>query len=152
HLTNWIGGMGIIVLSVAILPLLGVGGMQLFKAETPGPMKDTKLTPRIASTAQALWFVYGSIARRLGVGRMQLFKAETPGPMKDTKLTPRIASTAKALWFVYVAITVVCILSLRLAGMNWFDAFCHAFAVMALGGFSTHDASIAHYDSVPVEI
>jgi trk system potassium uptake protein TrkH len=109
HLLHWIGGMGIIVLSVAILPLLGVGGMQLFKAETPGPMKDTKLTPRIASTA-------------------------------------------KALWFVYVAITVVCILSLRLAGMNWFDAFCHAFAVMALGGFSTHDASIAHYDSVPVEI
>ncbi len=58
HLMHWIGGMGIIVLTVAILPLLGVGGMQLFKAETPGPMKDSKLTPRIASTAKALWLVY----------------------------------------------------------------------------------------------
>lgn len=58
HELNWLGGMGIIVLAVAILPLLGVGGMQLYKAETPGPMKDTKLTPRIASTAKALWLVY----------------------------------------------------------------------------------------------
>ncbi len=55
HELNWLGGMGIIVLAVAILPLLGVGGMQLYKAETPGPMKDSKLTPRIASTAKALW-------------------------------------------------------------------------------------------------
>lgn len=53
-----IGGLGIIVLAVAILPLLGVGGMQLFKAETPGPMKDQKLTPRIAETARGLWMVY----------------------------------------------------------------------------------------------
>ena len=55
---QFLGGMGIIVLAVAILPLLGVGGMQLFKAETPGPMKDSKLTPRIAGTARALWIVY----------------------------------------------------------------------------------------------
>ncbi len=54
---NWIGGMGVVVLSVAILPLLGVGGSQAFKAETPGPMKDDKLTPRIAQTAKGLWFV-----------------------------------------------------------------------------------------------
>lgn len=54
----WIGGMGIIVLAVAILPLLGVGGSQVFKAETPGPMKDTKLTPRITQTAKGLWAVY----------------------------------------------------------------------------------------------
>ncbi len=54
----WLGGMGIIVLAVAILPLLGVGGSQLFKAETPGPMKDTKLTPRIEETAKGLWVVY----------------------------------------------------------------------------------------------
>jgi trk system potassium uptake protein TrkH len=57
-----IGGMGILVLAVAILPLLGVGGSQLFKAETPGPMKDDKLTPRIAETARGLWTVYFAIA------------------------------------------------------------------------------------------
>lgn len=57
-----IGGMGILVLAVAILPLLGVGGSQLFKAETPGPMKDQKLTPRIAETARGLWTVYFAIA------------------------------------------------------------------------------------------
>ncbi|MFN0300127.1 MAG: TrkH family potassium uptake protein [Burkholderiales bacterium] len=57
----WIGGMGIIVLAVAILPLLGVGGSQVFKAETPGPMKDTKLTPRITQTAKGLWLVYAMV-------------------------------------------------------------------------------------------
>lgn len=55
---NWLGGMGIIVLAIAVLPLLRVGGMQLFKAETPGPMKDEKLTPRIEHTARALWAIY----------------------------------------------------------------------------------------------
>jgi trk system potassium uptake protein TrkH len=58
---QWMGGMGIIVLAVAILPLLGVGGSQIFKAETPGPMKDTKLTPRITETAKGLWLVYALI-------------------------------------------------------------------------------------------
>lgn len=109
HLVQWFGGMGIIVLAVAILPLLGVGGLQLFKAETPGPMKDSKLTPRIEQTA-------------------------------------------KILWLVYAAITGVCVLSLRIAGMSWFDALCHAFSAMALGGFSTHDASVGHFDSVPIEV
>lgn len=55
---QWLGGMGIIVLAVAILPMLGIGGMQLYRAETPGPIKDNKLTPRITSTAQMLWYVY----------------------------------------------------------------------------------------------
>jgi trk system potassium uptake protein TrkH len=109
HLLHWIGGMGIIVVAVALLPLLGVGGMQLYKAETPGPMKDSKLTPRIAHTA-------------------------------------------KALGYVYTGITVACIVCLRLAGMNWFDAVCHAFSAIALGGFSTHDASIGYYNSLPIEI
>lgn len=109
HLVQWFGGMGIIVLAVAILPLLGVGGMQLFKAETPGPMKDSKLTPRIEQTA-------------------------------------------KALWLVYAGITVICIVCLHVAGMSWFDAVCHAFSAMALGGFSTHDASIGYFDSLPIEI
>jgi trk system potassium uptake protein TrkH len=58
---QWLGGMGIVVLAVAILPLLGVGGMQLYRAETPGPMKDSKLTPRITETAKALWYIYLSL-------------------------------------------------------------------------------------------
>jgi trk system potassium uptake protein len=109
HALCWYGGMGIIVLVVAILPLLGVGGMQLYKAETPGPVKNEKLTPRITQTA-------------------------------------------KALWFIYFLITVACILSLKVAGMSWFDAVCHSFAAMALGGFSTHDASVGYFDSVPIEL
>ena len=104
----WLGGMGLIVLAVAILPLLGVGGMQLYKAETPGPMKDTKLTPRITETA-------------------------------------------KGLWLVYVGLTVVCALSYRAAGMPWFDAVCHSFTTLGLGGFSTHDASFAYFDSPAIE-
>jgi trk system potassium uptake protein TrkH len=55
---QWLGGMGIVVLAVAVMPMLGVGGMQLYRAETPGPMKDNKLTPRITETAKALWFIY----------------------------------------------------------------------------------------------
>ncbi len=109
HALNWYGGMGIIVLVVAILPMLGVGGMQLYKAETPGPVKDEKLTPRITQTA-------------------------------------------RALWFVYLLITVACVLSLRVAGMGWFDAICHAFATLALGGFSTYDASVGHFNSPAIEI
>lgn len=61
HELHWLGGMGIIVLAVAVLPLLGVGGRQLFKAETPGPMKDSTLTPRITETARNLWLIYFSI-------------------------------------------------------------------------------------------
>lgn len=109
HALHWFGGLGIIVLAVAILPLLGVGGMQLYKAETPGPVKDEKLTPRITETA-------------------------------------------KSLWFVYTAITVGGILALRVCGMPWLDAICHAFSAMGLGGFSTHDASVAWFDSVSIEI
>ncbi len=55
---QWLGGMGIVVLAVAIMPMLGVGGMQLYRAETPGPMKENKLTPRITETAKALWYIY----------------------------------------------------------------------------------------------
>jgi len=58
---QWLGGMGIIVLAVAILPMLGIGGMQLYRAETPGPIKDSKLTPRITETAKALWYIYLSL-------------------------------------------------------------------------------------------
>ncbi|HET6630865.1 MAG TPA: TrkH family potassium uptake protein [Woeseiaceae bacterium] len=58
---HWFGGMGVVVLAVAILPMLGIGGMQLYRAETPGPIKDTKLTPRITQTAKALWYIYLTI-------------------------------------------------------------------------------------------
>jgi len=108
HELNWLGGMGIIVLAVAVLPLLGIGGRQLFKAETPGPMKDSALTPRIADTA-------------------------------------------RNLWAVYLGITLACILALRVVGMSWLDAVCHAFAAMGLGGFSTHDASVGYFNSPAIE-
>jgi trk system potassium uptake protein TrkH len=109
HVLHWIGGIGIIVLVVAVLPLLGVGGMQLYKAESPGPVKDEKLTPRITETA-------------------------------------------KALWFTYLAITVVGVVALRIAGMSWFDAICHCMSAIALGGFSTHDVSIGFFESFGVEL
>ena len=105
---QWLGGMGIIVLAVAILPMLGVGGMQLYRAETPGPIKDTKLTPRITETA-------------------------------------------KALWYIYLALTAACALAYRLAGMSGFDALVHSFSTVAIGGFSTHDASLGYFDSPAVE-
>src|SRR5690554_351641 len=101
---QWMGGMGIIVLAVAILPLLGIGGMQLYRAEIPGPMKDSKLTPRIADTA-------------------------------------------KHLWFIYLGMTIACAAAYWLAGMNMFDAIGHSFSTVAIGGFSTYDASMGHYDS-----
>ncbi|MDC7700420.1 TrkH family potassium uptake protein [Vogesella indigofera] len=108
HFLTWLGGMGIIVLAVAVLPLLGIGGMQLYKAETPGPMKDNKLAPRIGQTA-------------------------------------------KNLWYVYSALTLACYASLLLAGMAPLDALCHAFTAVALGGFSTKDSSISHFDSWQIE-
>ncbi len=106
---QWVGGIGIIVLAVAVLPLLGIGGMQLYRAEAPGPVKDNKLAPRIAETA-------------------------------------------KYLSYIYVSLTVFCCLSYWLAGMKFFDALCHAFSTTAIGGFSTHDASIGYYDSVSIEL
>jgi trk system potassium uptake protein TrkH len=83
---------------------------------------------------------------------MQLYIAESPGTVKESDLPPRIAQTAKALWLVYAGITVVCILALWLAGMGWFDAICHAFAAMSLGGFSTHDSSVGYFNSVSIEV
>ncbi|KFZ30899.1 potassium transporter [Pseudidiomarina salinarum] len=101
---QWLGGMGIIVLAVAILPMLGIGGMQLYRTEIPGPLKDAKLTPRIADTA-------------------------------------------KHLWYIYVALTAACAIAYKLAGMSWFDAIGHSFSTIAVGGFSTYDASMGYFDS-----
>jgi trk system potassium uptake protein TrkH len=79
HQINWFGGMGIVILAVALLPVLGVGGMSLYKAETPGPIKDEKLTPRITQTAKALWFVYvgltAACALSFWLAGMSLFDA-----------------------------------------------------------------------------
>lgn len=105
---QWLGGMGIIVLAVAILPMLGIGGMQLYRAETPGPVKDSKLTPRITETA-------------------------------------------KALWYIYLSLTILCALGYWAAGMTLFDAVGHSFSTVAIGGFSTHDASIGYFDSALIE-
>lgn len=106
---QWLGGMGIIVLAVAVMPMLGIGGMQLYKAEAPGPVKDSKLTPRIAETA-------------------------------------------KALWYIYLGLTVACALAYWAAGMDVFDAVSHSFSTVAIGGFSTHDASIGYFDSHAIEM
>jgi trk system potassium uptake protein TrkH len=102
-LTQWLGGMGIIVLSLAILPVFGIGGMQLFMAEVPGPTPD--------------------------------------------KISPRIRQTAKTLWVIYLGFTVTETLLLWIGGMTFFDAICHSFTTMATGGFSTKQASIAHWNS-----
>ncbi|MEK9776801.1 MAG: potassium transporter TrkG, partial [Quisquiliibacterium sp.] len=72
-------------------------------------------------------------------------------PIKDGKRTPRSAQTAKYLWLLYAALTALCMLSLRAAGLSWFESVCHAFSTLALGGFSTRDASIAGFESPLVE-
>ncbi len=105
---QWMGGIGVIVSAIALMPLLGVGGMQLMKAETPGPMKDEKLTPRVTQAAHKIWGIY-------------------------------------------LTMTVVCALMYWLGGMSFFDAIGHSFATVSTGGYSTHDASIAHFDSVLIE-
>ncbi|MEM1231100.1 MAG: TrkH family potassium uptake protein [Pseudomonadota bacterium] len=107
QLLQWLGGMGIIVLAVAILPMLGIGGMQLYCAESPGPTKD--------------------------------------------KITPRITETAKALWYIYLGLTLSCALAYWATGMTPFDAICHSFSTVAIGGFSTHDASLGYFDSPAIE-
>ena len=105
----WLGGLAVIVVAIGVMPLLGVGGLQLSKAEAPGPVKDEKLAPRITETA-------------------------------------------RSLWLVYALLTLSGILALRLCGMTWFDAICHAFCAVGLGGFSTHDASIGYFHSAAIEL
>lgn len=106
-LTQWMGGMGIIVLTVALFPLLGIGGIELFVAEAPGPTSD--------------------------------------------KIHPRIKEVAKRLWFIYVGLTVFLFFILWLEGMSSFDAFNHSLTTMATGGFSTKNASVAHFASPLIE-
>jgi trk system potassium uptake protein TrkH len=106
---QWLGGIGVIVLAVALLPMLGIGGMQLYKAETAGPLKDERFTPRLARTA-------------------------------------------RGLVVVYLVLTTACAVSFWLAGMSLFDAVAHSLSTVATAGYSTHDASLAFFDSVPIEV
>ncbi len=107
-MTHWLGGLGIVVLFVAVLPTLGVGGKRLFHAEAPGPQQ--------------------------------------PG------VRPRIAEAARALWLIYFALSAAAVLSLKLAGMSWFDSLCHSMSMVSTGGLSTRDASIAYYDSAWIDM
>ena len=107
-MTQWYGGTGMVVLTVAVLPFLGIGGMELLRAEAPGPSTD--------------------------------------------RLTPRVSETAKRLWLVYGGFTIVAVTALLLAGLSPFDAVTHAFTTVSTGGLSPHDASIAHFDSLAVEV
>ena len=109
QMLQWLGGMGIVVLALAVLPMLGVGGMQLYKAESTGPIKDNKISPRIAETA-------------------------------------------KNLWSIYIGLTLLCATAYYVAGMNLFDAIAHSFSTIAIGGFSTHNLSIAYFNNPLVEI
>ena len=88
----------------------------------------------------------------LGVGQMQLYHSEASGPDRDAKLTPRIAESAKFLWLIYTALTFACVISYFLAGMNFFDAVCHAFSTVAIGGFSTHDQSFQYFDLTSIKL
>lgn len=106
--THWLGGMGIVVLFVAVFPQLGVGGKALFKQEVPGPITEG--------------------------------------------LRPKIRETSIALYRIYLLLTLACVVALRLAGMSWFDAACHAASTLGTGGFSTNNASIAGYDSAAIEM
>ena len=108
QLLQWLGGLGIIVLAMALLPMLGIGGMQLYRAESPGPVKDSKLMPRLAETA-------------------------------------------KALWYIYLSLTAVCALAYWAVGMEFFDAVSHSLTTVAIGGFSTHDASLGYFDNPAVD-
>ncbi len=106
-LTQWVGGLGFIVLVISVLPSLGIGGMQLFLAEAPGITAD--------------------------------------------KLKPRIQDTGKRLWGLYIGMTLVETILLLFGGMSFFDAINHSLTTVSTGGFSTKQASIAHFDSAYIE-
>lgn len=108
HFTHWLGGMGIVLLGIAVLPLIGVGGLSLYRAEFSGARSE--------------------------------------------KLKPRLAETAVALWRIYFALTMALYLLLRIAGLDWFEAICHAFSTLGTGGFSTRTASVGGFQNPWVEI
>ena len=103
---QWLGGIGIVVIAIAVMPMLGVGVIQLYRA--------------------------GS--------------AETAS---ENKLTPRITETAKVLFIIYICLTLSCLIAYWAAGMTFFDALSHSFSTVAIGGFSTHDASMGFFENSP---
>ena len=108
QLLQWMGGMGLIVLAIAVMPLLGIGGGQIYRTEVPGAMGEQRLTPRIKETAQVLWLIY-------------------------------------------LGLTFLCGIFYYIGGMSVFDAVSHAMSTVAIGGFSTHDASIGYFNSAFIE-
>ena len=108
QLLQWMGGMGLIVLAIAVMPLLGIGGGQIYRTEVPGAMGEQRLTPRIKETAQVLWLIY-------------------------------------------LGLTFLCVIFYYIGGMSVFDAVSHAMSTVAIGGFSTHDASIGYFNSAFIE-
>ena len=104
----WLGGMGLIVLVVAVLPLISAGNAAMMQTELPGPTKEERLTPQIAQTA-------------------------------------------KSLWLVYAVLTAICAIAYYVAGMSPLDAIIHAMTTLGLGGFSSHDANYAYFDSPLIE-
>jgi trk system potassium uptake protein TrkH len=109
QLLQWMGGMGLIVLAIAVMPLLGIGGGQIYKTEIPGAMGEQRLTPRIKETAQVLWLIY-------------------------------------------LGLTTLCAILYYISGMSSFDAISHAMSTVAIGGFSTHNESIGHFNSLSIEM
>ena len=105
--TQFLGGMGVLVLMLALLPSLGAGSAYLMRAESPGPIKN--------------------------------------------KLVPKIGQSAKILYTIYLILLTAETICLKIAGMTWFDSICHAMATVSTGGFSTKNASIAHFDSLAVD-
>ena len=106
-LTHWIGGLGIVAMFLAIMPMLGGAGYELFSSESTTPIKE--------------------------------------------KILPKISQTAKILLLIYVVLTMLCAFSLKIAGMDWFDAINHALSTISTGGFSTKQLSIAYWNSPAIE-
>lgn len=119
---QWLGGMGIIVLAVAVLPILGVGGMQLYRAEMPGPMKDTKLTPRIAETAKALWYIYlwMTIACALAYWQAGMSLFDAVGHAFSTVAIGGLSTHDQSLgYFNSPLIEMIAVFFMLLAGVNF---------------------------------
>lgn len=106
-LTQWIGGLGIVFFTIAILPSMVGGSMKVFSAEATGPIKS--------------------------------------------KMHPRLTTSAKWLWSIYLALTIACGVSYWLAGMDWFDSLNYSMTTTATGGFSTHNDSTLHFNSVSID-
>ncbi|WP_324824393.1 TrkH family potassium uptake protein [Sinanaerobacter sp. ZZT-01] len=106
--THWLGGMGILVFAIALLPALGIGGQRIIRAETPGPTLD--------------------------------------------KLSPKISDTARILYSMYFGMTLLEVILLCLGGVSLYDSLVHTFGTVGTGGLSSYNDSIAHFNSIYVDI